>query len=58
MASTYEKLNQLKLRLTASSATVDELANYMDCNKRTIFRFLSDLAKENCGLRKIKNPGR
>lgn len=57
MASTYEKLNQLKLRLTASSATVDELANYMDCNKRTIFRFLSDLAKENCGLRKIKNPG-
>jgi predicted transcriptional regulator len=43
MASTYEKLNQLKLRLTASSATVDELANYMDCNKRTIFRFLRKL---------------
>lgn len=57
MASTYEKLNRLKLRLMTSSATVEELASYMDCNIRTIFRFLNDLAKENSGLRKIKNPG-
>ncbi len=40
-----------------SPATVEELANYMDCNTRTIFRFLKDLSKENSSLRKIKNPG-
>ncbi|HOG67757.1 MAG TPA: WYL domain-containing protein [Fibrobacteraceae bacterium] len=57
MASTYEKLNRLKLRLMTSPATVEELANYMDCNTRTIFRFLKDLSKENSSLRKIKNPG-
>lgn len=57
MASTYEKLTRLKLRLATTPATVEELARYMDCNSRTIFRFLKDLEIENCGLRKIKNQG-
>lgn len=57
MASTYEKLTRLKLRLATTPATVEELARYMDCNSRTIFRFLKDLETENCGLRKIKDPG-
>ena len=54
--STYDKLKQLKLRLTAPNkpASIPELAEYMSCDMRTIYRHLKTLEKENCGLQKDK----
>jgi len=55
--STYKKLNELKNRLLdyKHPATVQELAEFMDCNTRTIFRHLNTLEIENCGLKKTKD---
>ncbi len=50
--STYKKLNELKNRLSPPnrSATLSELAEYMNCNQRSIYRYLEVLKAEDCGL--------
>ena len=55
--STYEKLNQVKLRLSLPNkpASIAELADYMGCDARTIYRYLETLKAENCGLRQDKS---
>ncbi|MCK9182747.1 MAG: WYL domain-containing protein [Fibrobacteraceae bacterium] len=55
--STYDKLNELKARLSdvKRPATIPELAEFMCCNTRTIFRHLDKLSRENCGLKKTKD---
>lgn len=55
--STYAKLNTLKCRLEDyhHPATIAELAEFMECNPRTIFRYFDTLKKENCGFRATKD---
>jgi predicted DNA-binding transcriptional regulator YafY len=55
--STYSKLNTLKARLEDCHhpATIAELAEYMECNPRTIFRYFDTLKKENCGFRATRD---
>lgn len=58
--STYEKLTQLKMRLSPPNkpAMIEELAVYMGRNQRSIYRYLDKLDEENCGLRQEKKTGR
>lgn len=55
--STYSKLNTLKARLEDyhHPATIAELAEFMECNPRTIFRYFDTLKKENCGFRATRD---
>lgn len=55
--STYSKLNTLKARLEDyhHPATIAELAEFMECNQRTIFRYFDTLKKENCGFHVTKD---
>lgn len=48
--STYEKLTQLKMRLSPPNkpATLRELADYMGRDQRTIYRYIETLESENC----------
>ena len=50
MSSTYDKLNQVKKRLQEHPTSIQELADYMNCNIRTIYRYITTLEGENCGL--------
>ncbi len=54
--STYEKLTQLKMRLSPPNkpATLRELADYMGRDQRTIYRYIETLESENCGLKQEK----
>lgn len=56
MATGYEKINLIK-GLLKTKMTVEQLASVLGCGTRTVFRHLDVLAKENCGLRKSKEPG-
>lgn len=56
MATGYEKINAIK-GLLKTKMTVEQLASVLKCGTRTVFRHLDVLAKENCGLRKSKEPG-
>src|SRR5574344_1919536 len=55
--STYSKLNTLKARREEyhNPATIAELAEFMECNQRTIFRYFNTLKKENCGFHVTKD---
>lgn len=53
MSSTYEKISKLKKRLQKSPpVTIKELAVYMKCNQRTIFRYFKILESESSELKK------
>lgn len=56
MATGYAKINTIK-NLLKKKMTVEQLASVLKCGTRTVFRHLDVLAKENCGLRKSKEPG-
>ncbi|MCF0222757.1 MAG: WYL domain-containing transcriptional regulator [Fibrobacter sp.] len=56
MATGYEKINLVK-NFLKTKMTVEQLAAVLGCGTRTVFRHLDVLAKENCGLRKSKEPG-
>lgn len=58
--STYEKLTQLKMRLSPPNkpATLRELADYMGRDQRTIYRYIETLEAENCGLKQEKKTKR
>ncbi|NLO23626.1 MAG: WYL domain-containing protein [Fibrobacter sp.] len=57
MSSSYNKTNRIKSRLEASPATIEELSNYMECNSRTIYRYINEFKKENLGLKEIVKAG-
>ena len=57
MATGYEKIIKAKNKLK-HEMTVDELAEAMECGPRTAYRFLSDIAEENCGLHSIRKNGK
>lgn len=56
MATGYEKINAIK-SLLKTKMTVAQLAQYLDCGPRTVFRHLDVLSRENCGLRRSKENG-
>ena len=58
MSSTYDKLNQVKKRLQEHPTSIQELADYMNCNIRTIYRYITTLEGENCGLKQDKKTHR
>jgi len=58
MSSTYDKLNQVKMRLQEHPTSLQELAEYMGCNTRTIYRYIETLSEENCGLKQEKKTRR
>lgn len=53
MANGYDKISRLKSMLKVKM-TVDEIAGFMGCGPRTVFRHLDAISKQNCGLRKFK----
>ncbi len=46
MSSTYEKILNFKKRLSKSPASLEELAVYMNCDKRTVYRYLRTVEDE------------
>ena len=58
MSSTYDKLNQVKKRLQEHPTSIQELADYMNCNIRTMYRYITTLEGENCGLKQDKKTHR
>lgn len=58
--STYEKLTRIKARLSPPNqpASLAELAEYMDCNERSVYRYIDVLRAENCGLKQEKHSPR
>lgn len=55
--STYEKITQLKKFLSPPNkpASLMEIANYMNCDVRTVYRHIEKLESENCGLKREKS---